>query len=92
MFAELEMDCNLRQCHVCTANHSETETPSYTLWNISAGADIQSKKGKLLNVNITAQNLFNRAYVNHLNRLKEGGIYNMGRNIVMKISLPFSLL
>lgn len=41
-------------------------------------------------VNLTAQNIFDRAYQNHLNRLKEGGIYNMGRNIVMKVSVPIS--
>lgn len=43
-------------------------------------------------VNLTAQNIFDRAYQNHLNRLKEGGIYNMGRNIVMKVSVPISIL
>jgi len=92
LFAELEMDCNLRQTHVRTVYDTETETPSYTLWNISAGADIYGKKGKLFAVNLTAQNIFDRAYQNHLNRLKEGGIYNMGRNIVMKVSVPISIL
>ena len=88
LFAEIEMDCNMRQNHVCTVNNTESETPSYTLWNISAGTDIYGKNGKLLTLNLTAQNIFDRAYVNHLNRLKEGGIYNMGRNIVMKVAVP----
>ncbi len=91
LFAEVEMDCNLRQSHVCTANDTETETPSYTLWNCSAGTNIHNKKGKMMNVSLTIQNIFDRIYVNHLNRLKEGGIYNMGRNIVMKVSLPLNI-
>ena len=34
-------------------------------------------------------NLTDTVYVPHLSRLKDIGIYNMGRNIVLKLEIPF---
>ena len=91
VFAEVEMDCNLAQNHIHSVNDTETRTPSYTLWNAAAGTDIHVRGKKLLSVALTAHNIFNRAYQNHLSRLKEAGIYNMGRNIGVKVIVPITL-
>ena len=49
---------------------------------------------------ITADNLLNKAYQNHLSRLKYAdinevtgrrGVYNMGRNITFKIVVPIKM-
>ena len=79
---------------------TETPTPSYTLVNMSAGTDILLKHKKIAEVYITADNLLNRAYQNHLSRLKytdmnvvtgRQGVYNMGRNVTFKLVVPISL-
>ena len=55
---------------------------------------------KLVEFYITADNLLNKAYQNHLSRLKYAdenvatgrrGVYNMGRNITFKIVVPIAL-
>ena len=37
-------------------------------------------------ININGNNLFNKSYIAHLSRLKNDGIPNMGRNIVLGIN------
>ena len=58
------------------------------------------KGKKVAELYVTADNLLNRAYQNHLNRLKYAdenvvtgrrGIYNMGRNITFKVVVPIVL-
>ena len=88
LFVEAQMDCNLEQNHIHSANDTETRTPSYTLWNAAAGCDVMANGRKVCTLHLSAQNIFNRAYQSHLSRLKEAGIYNMGRTIVMKVSVP----
>jgi iron complex outermembrane receptor protein len=50
-------------------------------------------------ISVTAENLLNRAYQNHLSRLKytdvnnvtgQQGVFNKGRNIVFKLLIPIS--
>ena len=98
-FVEMEMDCNLRQNHFLAANDTETATPSYTLFNFTAGTDIMNHGKKLLSVYFTIANVFDRAYQNHLSRLKYAdmnnmtgrtGVFNMGRNISLKVMVPLS--
>lgn len=62
----------------------ETPTPEYILFN--AGA---SGTWRRLELNLTANNLFNKTYYDHLSRFKYYGIYNMGRNIVLSINFKF---
>ena len=88
MFAEVEVDVNLKQNHYYQLEQTETETPSYTLVNFTVGTDILSRGKKLMACYLSCHNIFNRAYVNHLNRLKDKGIYNMGRNLCMKLVFP----
>ena len=99
-YVALNMECYMAQNNYYKVDDTETRTPGYTLFNISAGSDIMVKKKKVAEVSITADNLFDRAYQNHLSRLKycdinnatgRQGVYNMGRNIVMKLSVPIML-
>lgn len=97
VFIEIESDCNFRQNHVYKENDTETPTPAYVLFNTSAGADIMLHGKKLCSLSLTANNLFNRAYQSHLSRLRYAdinartgrtGVFNMGRNIGIKILFP----
>ena len=97
-YASIEMDCNLKQDHVMAAYDTETPTPSYTLFNLSAGTDFLHHGRKVASLYLFANNIFDRAYQNHLSRLKYAeenmvtgrrGVYNMGRNIGVKLILPF---
>nr|MCR5114566.1 hypothetical protein [Bacteroidales bacterium] len=46
------------------------------------------KNRHILSVHFCAHNILNRAYYSHLSRLKEGGIYDMGRNFCVKVLVP----
>ena len=94
------LDCYLKQTHIYRADDTETETPGYALLSLSAGTDIQVKGKKMAEFYITADNLLNKAYQNHLSRLKYAdenvitgrrGVYNMGRNITFKVVIPIAL-
>ena len=88
------------QNRVYNAFGTETSTPGYVLLNAGAGTSITNKKGKtIVSVYVLASNLLNTAYQDHLSRLKyfefypnnptgHSGIYNMGRNISVKLDFP----
>jgi iron complex outermembrane recepter protein len=79
---------------------TETPTPGYSLFNAGAGGTFTNKTGKpVLSLYIMGNNLLNKAYQDHLNRLKyfeeypgnftgRDGIFNMGRNISFKVDVP----
>ncbi len=96
-YVKLEADCNLRQNHYYAANATETATPSYTLLNLYAGTDVKMRGRRLFSVYLSCENLTDRAYQNHLSRLKyldrnnvtgRTGVCNMGRNFTAKIVVP----
>jgi len=100
-YMSVGLDCFLAQDHYFQAYDTETRTPSYTLFNASAGTDLYLKGRKWAEIYLTAQNIFNRAYQSHLSRLKYAdvnvltghqGVYNPGRNIVLKVIVPFTLV
>ena len=100
LYVAAGLDCYLKQTHIYSADDTETETPGYTLLSLSAGTDIQVKGKKIAELYVTADNLLNKAYQNHLSRLKYAdenvvtgrrGVFNMGRNITFKIVLPIQL-
>jgi iron complex outermembrane receptor protein len=68
----------------------ETPTLTYVLLNASVGADFMLGK-QAIEFTVGVTNLLDRKYVNHLSRLKQEGIYNMGRNIVVSLRLPISV-
>ena len=96
-YVALSLECYLRQNHFYMAGGTETATPSYTLFNLSAGTDIRCHKRKLCSLHLSLQNLFDRAYQSHLSRLKyigtnpvtgEQGICDMGRNFSIRLIVP----
>ncbi len=93
-------ECYLKQDHIYSLDDTETTTPSYTLLKASAGTDILRKGKRIATINIIANNILNRAYQSHLSRLKYAdinaktgrqGIYDMGRNICVKLTIPIAL-
>ena len=101
LYIAANLDCFLRQSHIYSADDTETATPAYALIGLSAGTDIQLNRKKVAELYITADNLLNNAYQSHLNRLKYAdinnvtgrhGVYNMGRNITIKIVIPVEIM
>ena len=99
-FAALALVCHLRQSHVHAANDTETATPSYTLINATLGTDVMRRGKTLFTIVLTGENLLDRAYQSHLSRLKYAdlnkvtgrrGVYNMGRNLGVKVRVPIAL-
>ena len=88
------------QNRVYSAFGTETQTPGYVLLNAGLGTSLTNKKGKtIVSVYLLGSNLLNTAYQDHLSRLKyfefypnnptgHSGIYNMGRNISVKLDFP----
>lgn len=100
-YAAVQMECNLRQNHFYAINATETATPSYTLFNASAGTDLRLRGRKVATLTLSCNNIFDRIYQNHLSRLKRldinpangrQGIFNMGRNFSIKLLLPLEIL
>jgi len=97
---KFEMEYSAEQNRFLGLNGTETATPSYALFNIGVTAEVKYSKTKNIQLVFQMNNMFNKAYQSHLNRLKyfeyysqsangRYGIYNMGRNLAMKIIVPF---
>ena len=84
----VELDWNARQDHFYAVDGTESATPAYTLLNMSAGTDIIIKGKKRASVYLMADNILDTVWQSHLSRLKEIGVYNMGRNITVKLLIP----
>ncbi len=78
---------------------NETGVPAYTLLNAGLGFDLRFEK-QLINVTLSCNNLLNKVYVDFMSRLKNISgtyngqtfhAYNMGRNIVLAVKIPFKL-
>jgi iron complex outermembrane receptor protein len=82
---------------------SQAPTAGYTLFNFGAGNDFMNKNGsKAFSLYITVNNVFNTAYMDYMSRFKyypanyaanpvRVGVYNMGRNVSVKLLVPFGL-
>ncbi|GAA4057220.1 TonB-dependent receptor [Flavobacterium chungnamense] len=81
-FAVLNVEYTLRQNN---PSQFETMTNDYTLLNIGFGGKVTLGK-TIFEINLNANNIFDRNYVSHLSRLKTDGIPNIGRNIVLGIN------
>jgi iron complex outermembrane receptor protein len=97
---KVEAEFNAAQNRFLGLNNSETFTPGYHLFNIGFTTEIQYSKTASVQLLFQVNNIFNTAYQSHLNRLKyfeyysqspngHSGIYNMGRNVCMKLIMPF---
>ncbi|WP_395063520.1 TonB-dependent receptor domain-containing protein [Flavobacterium sp.] len=81
-FAVLNVEYTLDQNN---PNQFETKSNDYTLINLGFGGKITFGK-TAFDVNLNANNLFDKTYISHLSRLKTDGIPNIGRNIVLGIN------
>lgn len=63
----------------------ETRSAGYTLVNLGLGGTVKFGK-TVFDVNLNANNLFDKEYIAHLSRLKTDGIANIGRNVVLGIN------
>jgi iron complex outermembrane recepter protein len=103
LFAKMQFEWYAKQDKAYLEFGTETPTPGYCLFNIGLGADVVNKKKKIVfTFSVLGNNIFDAAYQSHLNRLKyfepypgnpsgRNGIYNMGRNVAVKLSFPLNL-
>ncbi len=101
MFIQFGVQYYAEQDKIYSAYGTETRTPGYTLLDAGFGADVVNRKGStLFSVSVIATNLADAAYQSNMSRLKymdnypvngtgRSGIYNMGRNVFVKLSVPF---
>lgn len=64
----------------------EKEQVAYTLFNGSFGAVLKFNKMSI-NTNLSVHNIFDKEYISHLSVLGENEIPNMGRNIIMGVTI-----
>lgn len=62
----------------------ETDTKGHQLLDVGLGGDITLGNVKF-NLTANANNVLNTEYISHLSRLKENGVYNMGRNVIVGV-------
>jgi iron complex outermembrane receptor protein len=95
-----DVDFNAAQDRYLGLDKTETQTAAYTLLNASVHTDIHYSPKHIMQFQISVNNIFNTAYQSHLSRLQyfeyytqspngHLGIYNMGRNVCMKVIIPF---
>jgi len=97
-FIKLEWLHYFTQDRIFSAFATETATPAYSLLNAGIGTTIKNANGlSLFNIVFLANNLLDVSYQNHLSRLKYApenvvtgriGVYNMGRNFMIKVRVP----
>lgn len=97
-YLKAEVEHNFRQNRFYSAYGTETATAAYTLVHAGAGTDILNRRGRTaVSLYLAANNLFDATYQNHLSRLKYAGenplkgytgLYNMGKNFMVKMIVP----
>ncbi|UOQ65778.1 TonB-dependent receptor domain-containing protein [Hymenobacter volaticus] len=96
------LDYNAAQNRFYAVDNTETRTAGYALVGLGAGTSFTGgpSKREILQVFVQLDNVFNTVYQSHLNRLKyfeyyaasptgRQGIYNQGRNLSLKVIVPF---
>ncbi len=100
LYFHIEIINHFNQSHPFTAYNTETTTPAYLLLNSGTGADFVKDKKTILSLHIALENITDRAYQNHLSRLKytdinnatgRRGVFNMGRNFSVKLNIPLKI-
>ena len=96
-YVAVQADWYLKQDHYFAAYDTETMTPSYLLLGLSVGTDVLVKGRKVAEMHLIVDNLTDVCYQDHLSRLKytdwnvvtgRRGVFNMGRNVVFKLTVP----
>jgi len=100
-YVKVEAAYFFKQNEVYSAFGTETPTDGYFLLNAGLGADfMNAKKETVFRIFLAGNNLLDKAYFSHLNRLKYApenpvtgvdGIYNPGRNFSVKLVVPIGI-
>lgn len=100
-YARAEVDAYGDQSHFYGVDNTETFTAGYALLNLGFGTGLSNRAGReLVRLFFQMDNVLDKTYQSHLNRLKyfeyytasptgRSGIFNMGRNLSAKIIVPF---
>ncbi|MDB5267747.1 MAG: energy transducer TonB [Hymenobacter sp.] len=95
------VDGSASQNHFYALDNTETATAGYALLGLGAGTTLTTTGGRPpVQLIVQVDNVFDTAYQAHLNRLKyfeyyaaapngRSGIYNPGRNVAVKVVVPF---
>lgn len=94
----IDLECAARQDRYLALHGTETATPGYALVHAGLTADMRLRSGLSLQWQLQVNNLFDAVYQSNLSRLKyfeyysaapngRSGIYNMGRNVCVKLIL-----
>lgn len=67
---------------------NEIATPAYGLMNVGAFMEIQLNNQSAI-ISLNCNNLFDKAYYDHLSRFKNFGLLNIGRNIAISIKYKY---
>jgi iron complex outermembrane receptor protein len=79
---------------------SRAATEGYALFNAGLGGDVLSRGRTALQVFVQCDNLFNTAYMDYMSRFKyypvnyttgRVGVFNMGRNVSVRILIPLGV-
>jgi iron complex outermembrane receptor protein len=100
-YLRFTVDATATQNRFFAVDGAETRTPGYVLTGMGVGTSLRTKGGReAVQLVLQGDNLFNVAYQAHLNRLKyfeyyaaspngRSGIYSPGRNLSVKVVVPF---
>ncbi len=95
------LDATAPQREFYAVDNTETATAGYVLLGLGAGTTLHTRAGReAVQLFLQVDNVFDMAYQAHLNRLKyfeyyqgaaggRSGIYNPGRNVGVKVVVPF---
>jgi len=96
--AETDRIRNISRAYVSLDSHSafrqdhpaieETSTEAYSLVNLGVGAEFEIGKNAI-SLAISADNIFDKKYIDHLSTLKEVNFYNPGRNVSLRLRVNF---
>ena len=99
-YIKFGVDYFFEQNHVFYKFGNETVTPEYTLFNVGVGTDFCCKKRTACSLYIAVNNISDVAYQSSMSRLKYAdpnnvtgriGVYNMGRNVSIKLIIPIDI-
>ncbi|HEX9152892.1 MAG TPA: TonB-dependent receptor [Flavobacterium sp.] len=81
-FATVNLSTTFNQDNV---DGFETKSNGYSLVNLGFGGKVKLGKSTF-DVNLNANNVFDKSYIAHLSRLKADGIPNIGRNAILGVN------
>ncbi|MGN6531819.1 MAG: TonB-dependent receptor [Ginsengibacter sp.] len=96
----VELEFSAKQNRYFGLKDTETVTEGYALFNTGIAFEIKYSQSNSIEFQFQVNNLFDKVYQSNLNRLKyfeyytestnaRSGIYNMGRNVCLKLLFPF---